>query len=187
MRQVVDAARFVDEHPERIVLMGATPTDAETEYGWIEPGALLGTAGDRPVRAVRRFVEKPSPEVAAACLAAGACWNTFVFVGKARALADAAHRCVPDIHSRLERLVHAAGRRAAPRMIRRVGAALPVGNFSRDVLEHMAPMLAVYTLRGVTWCDWGSPRRVVASLDRLGIRPSWLDHLPGPDHPGPGR
>ena len=50
----------------------------------------------------------------------------------------------------------------------------------------MTPMLAVTTLTGVTWCDWGSPRRVVASLERLGIRPSWLDHVTGPDDPGSG-
>ena len=29
-------------------------------------------------------------------------------------------------------------------------------------------MLAVTTLTGVTWCDWGSPRRVVESLEQLG-------------------
>ena len=161
--------------------------DERPKYGWIEPGATLGSAGGRPVRAVRRFVEKPSPEVAGACLAAGACWNTFVFVAKVSALAEAGRRCVPEIHSRLERIVHAVGRQARPRRIRRVGAGLPVGNFSRDVLENMAPMLAVSTLAGVTWCDWGSPQRVVASLERLGIRPSWLDHLPGPDPTGSGQ
>jgi mannose-1-phosphate guanylyltransferase len=187
MDHVVKAAAFVEDNPERILLLGAEPTDAETEYGWIEPGAMLGNAGGRPVRAVRRFVEKPSPEVAGACLAAGACWNTFVFVAKVSALAEAGRRCLPEIHSRLERIVHAVGRQARPRRIRRVGAGLPVGNFSRDVLENMAPMLAVSTLAGVTWCDWGSPQRVVASLERLGIRPSWLDYLPGPDPAGSGQ
>ena len=29
-------------------------------------------------------------------------------------------------------------------------------------------------------------QHVVASLERLGIRPSWLDHVTGPDHPGSG-
>jgi hypothetical protein len=40
--------------------------------------------------------------------------------------------------------------------------------------------VAVTTLTGVTWCDWGSPRRVVESLERLGIRPPWLDRLTEP-------
>ena len=187
MDQVLEVAAFVDENPGRIVLLGAQATEAETEYGWIEPGPTLGRAGGSPVRAVRRFVEKPSPEMARACLAAGASWNTFVFVAKASTLVEVGRQCVPRIHSVLERMVHAAGRRARPDAIRRVCAALPEGNFSRDVLQNVAPMLAVTTLSGVTWCDWGSPRRVVASLERLGIRPPWLDHLTEPGDAGSGK
>ena len=39
---------------------------------------------------------------------------------------------------------------------------------------------AVTTLTGVTWSDWGSPRRVIGSLERLGLRPPWLDRLTEP-------
>jgi hypothetical protein len=75
---------------------------------------------------------------------------------------------------------------ARPEDIRRASAALPRANFSRDVLEHVLPMLAVTTLTEVTWCDWGSPRRVVASLKLLGIRPAWLDQLTEPVETGSG-
>jgi mannose-1-phosphate guanylyltransferase len=184
MDQVAGAAAFVDENPERIVLLGAPATEPETEYGWIEPGFVLGRAGDRPVRAVRRFVEKPSPDVARACLAAGASWNTFVFVAKARTLVDAGRETVPRIHHALAGMMHASGRRARPAAIRRVCAALPNANFSRDVLERVASRLAVTTLAGVTWCDWGSPRRVIASCARMGLTPPWLDHLTEPAYSG---
>ena len=180
MDHVAQVAAFVEDNPARIVLLGAPATAAETEYGWIEPGPDLGRAGGLPVSAVRRFVEKPSAEEARACLAAGASWNTFVFVAKARTLVEAGRRCVPRIHSGLERIVHAAGRGARSEAIRRASAALPAGNFSRDILQNLTPVLAVTTLTGVTWCDWGSPRRVVESLERLGIRPSWLDRLSEP-------
>jgi mannose-1-phosphate guanylyltransferase len=181
MDQVLHAATFVDDNPGRILLLGARATEPETEYGWIEPGPRLAQARGHVVRAVRRFVEKPSPEDARACLAAGACWNTFVFVAKARTLVEAGRRCVPRIHSVLERIVHAAGRDARPETLRRLCAALPDGNFSVDVLQSVSPRLAVATLSGVTWCDWGSPRRVVRSLARLGISPPWLDQLSEPD------
>lgn len=186
MEQVAAAAAHVDEHPSRIVLLGAEPTEPEPEYGWIEPGPVLARIGETPIRAVRRFVEKPSPEEARAWLEAGAVWNTFVFVAKASALVAAGRRCVPRVHFVLERLIHAAGRGARRDVLQRISAALPRGNFSKDVLQHVTPMLAVTTLTGVTWCDWGSPRRVVASLERLGIRPSWLDHVTGLDVPGSG-
>jgi mannose-1-phosphate guanylyltransferase len=182
--QVVAAAAYVDENPERIVLFGVQPTEPEPEYGWIEPGSVLGRIGGNPVREVRGFVEKPSPEVARACFAAGAVWNTFVFVAKASTLVDAGRQSVPRIHAALNRLIQAAGRGARREALQRINAALPDGNFSRDVLQCVPSMLAVTKLTGVTWCDWGSPRRVVASLERLGIRPPWLDHVTGPDLAG---
>lgn len=35
-------------------------------------------------------------------------------------------------------------------------------------------MLAVSTLPGLTWCDLGSPERVVKMLARLGVSTPWL-------------
>jgi mannose-1-phosphate guanylyltransferase len=185
MEQVAEAAAFVDAHPGRVVLLGTPATEAETEYGWIESGPVLDRVNGSPVRAVRRFVEKPSPEVARACLAAGACWNTFVFVARVRTLVEAGRQCVPEIHAILEPMMHAVSRRGRPAAIRQAYAGLPDGNFSRDVLQRMTSRLAVRTLTGVTWCDWGSPRRVIASLARLGIRPAWLDQLAEPVSAGP--
>jgi hypothetical protein len=51
----------------------------------------------------------------------------------------------------------------------------------------VTPRLAVTTLAGVTWCDWGSPQRVIASLARMGLRPPWLDQLTEPAGPGSER
>jgi Nucleotidyl transferase len=48
MDQVAQAAAFVDENPGRIVLLGIPATAPETEYGWIEPGPMLGRAGRTP-------------------------------------------------------------------------------------------------------------------------------------------
>ena len=180
MDQVTQVADFVNEHPECIVLLAVPATAPETQYGWIEPGPLVGHAGAAPVRAVRRFIEKPSPEVAQSCLAAGAAWNTFVFVGKARTLVEAGRRSLPDLHAGLEHLVQAARRGARPDALRRASMALPRANFSRDILQDLPEMLAVRTLTGVTWCDWGSPRRVIESLEQLGLRPQWLDRLTEP-------
>jgi mannose-1-phosphate guanylyltransferase len=180
MDQVAQAAAFVGEHPERIVLLAVPATAPETDYGWIESGSLLGHGGTAPVHAVRRFVEKPSPEVARSCLEAGASWNTFVFVGKASTLVEAGRRRLPDLHLGLERLVQAARRGARPDALRRASLALPRANFSRDILQELPGMLAVTTLRGVTWCDWGSPHRVIESLEQLGLRPPWLDRLTEP-------
>ncbi len=75
----------VAEEYDVLVTVGVTPTRNETGYGYIIPGKPLGGA-----RAVRRFVEKPSPARAALLRRRGALWNTGLFAwGVARFLGEA--------------------------------------------------------------------------------------------------
>ena len=68
-----------------LVTVGVKPSRNETGYGYIIPGRILGGA-----RAVRRFVEKPSPARAALLRRRGALWNTGLFTwGVARFLGEA--------------------------------------------------------------------------------------------------
>jgi mannose-1-phosphate guanylyltransferase/mannose-1-phosphate guanylyltransferase/mannose-6-phosphate isomerase len=66
----------------RIVLFGMTPTHPATGYGYIEPGAAF----DRDVRAVERFIEKPSAAAAEALVEAGCLWNSGLFLMRAATL-----------------------------------------------------------------------------------------------------
>ncbi|HVY92648.1 MAG TPA: sugar phosphate nucleotidyltransferase, partial [Bryobacteraceae bacterium] len=50
------------EWPESIVLLGAQATHAETEYGWIEPGAAATGDFSGNLHRVQRFWEKPSAD-----------------------------------------------------------------------------------------------------------------------------
>jgi mannose-1-phosphate guanylyltransferase/CheY-like chemotaxis protein len=171
MDRVTEAAAFVDRHPERIVLLGAQPTDAETEYGWIETGEIIGWTPTSAVRTVHRFIEKPPVEMARACLVHGDLWNTFVFVAKASTLIDAGRQFLWRVHEPLARAARLADPNAA--VVRGAYRAVPNANFSSDVLQNCTPILAVLTLTGVTWSDWGSPRRVLLNLEQLGITPPW--------------
>src|SRR4029079_14304167 len=51
MDQVAQAAAFVGEHPERIVLLAVPATAPETDYGWIESGHVVAPPGTGAVRA----------------------------------------------------------------------------------------------------------------------------------------
>ena len=145
---VEEAAAFVGRHPGWIVLLGAPPTEPETEYGWIEPGDAAGWTARGPVRRVRRFVEKPPADVARACLEGGALWNTLVFVAGAATLVDAGRQLLWRLH-----------------------AALPRADFSTAILEECAPILGVLELTGVSWSDLGSPRRLLRALHAPGAVP----------------
>jgi len=68
-----------------LVTVGVKPSRSETGYGYIVPGKALGSA-----RAVKRFIEKPSPARAALLRRRGALWNTgLAFEQAARFLGEA--------------------------------------------------------------------------------------------------
>jgi mannose-1-phosphate guanylyltransferase len=180
MQHVAAVARFVEQHPEWMVLLGAQPTEPEAEYGWIEPGPRAGWTTDGPLYRVLRFWEKPSPEVASTLFVKGCLWNTFVLLAGARALVAAGQECVPELHDRLARLAGFVGTEHESWAISQAYVLAPRANFSRCVLERCPDALVVSKLPAVTWCDLGSPDRVIRTLRGLGISPPWLAALPQP-------
>lgn len=171
MERVGEAAGFVRRHPERIVLLGATPTEPETEYGWIHAGEIVGWTQGGSVRAVRHFVEKPPLATARACYARGDLWNTLVFVARAAVLVDIGRQFLWRVHMALSRLDFACGPPAAA--LRRAYAGMPAANFSTAVLENCTPVLAVSELTGVAWSDLGSPQRAARTLTHSAVLAPW--------------
>jgi mannose-1-phosphate guanylyltransferase len=180
MDQVREVSDFVGRCPQWIVLLGAQPTRPETEYGWIEVGEPLDATPSARLYRVRRFWEKPSAGTARACLAAGCLWNTLVVVAKAGTLVEAGRLCLPRLHERLARIAPFANTEDEAWAIQQAYALAPTANFSRGILEAGLPFLGVWKLPAVTWSDWGTPRRVVQSLRRMGIMPAWLSEMGRP-------
>lgn len=77
------------------VTFGVVPTHPSSAYGYIQPGDVLTeAAGHR----VAKFIEKPSPEVAAGLLLQGNhLWNAGIFLVQASVLIDALRSQAPDI------------------------------------------------------------------------------------------
>jgi mannose-1-phosphate guanylyltransferase len=178
MTHVVSIAGFVDRHPERILIIGASPTAPETEYGWIEPREPIERIDGTLVSSVKRFLEKPPATQARACLAQGWLWNTFIMAAKAATLVDVGWQMLPELSERLSRIEPAVDSEYEPWAIDEAYAGLEPTNFSRDVLERCSSTLAVSRLpAGVTWLDLGSPDRVVRGLNEAGLTPPWLTML----------
>ena len=173
MEHVVRVAEWVNEHADRLVVLGAQATEAEVEYGWIELGRPLDSTPDCRIAEIRRFWEKPSEETARACLASGCLWNTFVLVGKAATFLRAGQNAVPEMNGRLARLAPYLGTEEEPVALHQAYALMPRANFSRSILEPCPSFLAASVLPDVTWSDLGSPRRVFDILRRLGSLPPW--------------
>jgi mannose-1-phosphate guanylyltransferase len=105
--QVNQAARIAIEDGY-IVVMGITPTRAETGYGYIEGGEQLPGNCIR----VRRFREKPDAPTAQRFLKAGNFyWNSGMFVWSARTLTEALREYLPKTADLLEQIADSYGTR----------------------------------------------------------------------------
>jgi len=148
---------------DRVTLLGVTPDRPETEYGWILRGRRLTRAGGSGAYAVRRFAEKPAAEVADRLHRRGALWNTFISVGPVAAYWALARRHLPAHTAALARYARRIGGPDEATALETAYARMPPANFSRDLLAR-ARDLAVISVGGSGWSDWGSPRRVFESL-----------------------
>ncbi|GAC1658592.1 MAG: mannose-1-phosphate guanylyltransferase [Gemmatimonadaceae bacterium] len=91
-----------------LVVVGATPTRPDTQFGYVIPGEPVdaGVGIDRggACRA-HRFVEKPSQAVAQELIGEGALWSTGVFVWQARAILAELTEFTPEVAEAMPALV----------------------------------------------------------------------------------
>ena len=76
----------------KLVAFGIVPTRPETGYGYIVP-----TRNEATPATIDRFVEKPEMAEAEELIAAGALWNSGMFVFPAGLLLDELRRFEPDL------------------------------------------------------------------------------------------
>lgn len=144
-----------------LALVGALADRPETEYGWIVPRKDSRPAAS--LRRVARFVEKPDAAEAERLHAAGAMWNTFVFSGRVGTMWELSARHMPQHTEHFAAYVAAVDRVNERRVLASIFERMSPCNFSRAVLERATGMHVVAAER-TGWSDWGTPKRVFASL-----------------------
>ena len=97
-----------------------------------------------------------------------------------RPFVAAGARCLPVLHERLAGIERFAGSEHEPWAIHQAYVYAPRASFSRAVLEACPALLAVSRLPALTWCDLGSPERVMRTLASTGLAPAWLAVLGEP-------
>lgn len=155
----VAKARVAAEASTSVVLIGAVPDRAESEYGWIVTGREHEIDG----ASVARFEEKPPAHLAAELFERGALWNTFVMVGSARHLWQLAVEHLPAQGALFDAYTSAIDTTREYEVLTHLYHRLTGADFSRDVL-HKARGLRAVTLKPCGWSDWGTPDRVLDSL-----------------------
>jgi mannose-1-phosphate guanylyltransferase len=179
---MIHAFDVAEKHPGQVILTGAIPDRAETEYGWIDAGTDWTDGSEALSRGpmkVMRFREKPEAKEARALLRQGCLWNTMVMTVKAKTLWTLGRQCLPEMMYKFDAflMVLRAVRegRLAPKFeasaLATVYNNLAPADFSRDIVQHVSERSLVLPMEGVDWCDWGRPQRVTETLAGLGRRP----------------
>lgn len=150
---------------DRVILLGVTPEDADTELGYI----VADGDSSCDARAVTQFVEKPGAATARALLARGGVWNSFIFAAKARGLLRLFEARCPELVAQMQRIVEEPISRARAAHLAELYEHLPRVDFSRDVLERSLCSLSVLTVPACGWSDLGTPRRVHETFTRYGF------------------
>jgi mannose-1-phosphate guanylyltransferase len=155
------AVEVAQGHPDRVVLLGMQPTDADVEYGWIVPASHEGS-----VRRVVSFVEKPAREQAARLMERGAVLNSLILVATGMSLLRAIEDAAPRLSRRFAEWLD-SGDLSGSRLDR-VYRHLAVHDFSREVLERSVERLDVLNVEPCGWSDLGTPARLSDYCRRVG-------------------
>jgi mannose-1-phosphate guanylyltransferase len=163
----VESAFEAAETTSCVILLGASATAPEVEYGWIEPEPM---ATDSRLLRVRRFWEKPSCQVAQTLLDQGCLWNTFVMVGRADAFLELIRSAEPGLYETFQTTVAQCKTDMNPELMRAVYEQIETADFSKRILSGTTKTLAVLSLGDIGWDDLGDPDRVGAMLSQVRLR-----------------
>jgi mannose-1-phosphate guanylyltransferase len=172
--------KLADRYQDRVALLAAQADRAETEYGWIEPGASLPHGDGAQV--VSGFIEKPALAEAQKYFRRGCYWNTMIMAAKAKTLWSMGQVFFPTIMRKFEklreRICDLIVGRLAPQLeniaVMDAYRGLEAGNFSRQMLQRGPEWTLVLPMSDVKWSDWGNPSRVAADLAYLKSAPESL-------------
>jgi mannose-1-phosphate guanylyltransferase/mannose-6-phosphate isomerase len=145
------AAGVAAAHDRPLVTLGIAPTGPETGYGYV---VAAGPRAEPGAHAVRRFVEKPPADVAAALLAGPepVAWNAGIFLWRRDAILAAFAAWAPDILAAVRE-----GQAGGPAALEAAYAAVRATSIDYAILEPASLAGRVAMVRAdVGWSDLGS-------------------------------
>jgi len=151
------------ESSSGVILLAASSSAPETEFGWIEPKPKPAN-GELPE--VKCFWEKPSAQVAQTLLDRGCLWNTFVMVGRASVFLELIRSAEPSLYEIFQASLMSHRLDQYPKLLRAIYEQIETMDFSRRVLSGMTQKLSVLNMGDIGWNDLGDPFRVNALLAR---------------------
>ena len=145
-----------------LVTLGVKPTRAETGYGYIRLGKVVGKSHPG-LHQVGRFVEKPSRERARRYQRSGAyLWNAGIFVWSARAILEEIEAHAPKLAAAVAAIQERSPRGRRRERLERAYREAPAVPIDRAVLERSRRVWCLPV--SFEWSDVGSWQSLAALL-----------------------
>ena len=165
------ACLAVKRDPSRLVLLGITPDQNETDYGYILPSQKPTSIGPS-LSEISWFVEKPERRIARRLVQAGALWNTMIMAFKTKTILHWVSRLVPRVYAQLQKIYEVIGTARETETVREIYRRLEPMNFSKEFLEPLVKSypssLVTLPIPDVCWSDWGTATRIKEVLTKIG-------------------
>ncbi|MEE4270645.1 MAG: sugar phosphate nucleotidyltransferase [Thermoanaerobaculales bacterium] len=156
---ITGAISHVPRADSKMILLGVQAEAPETGYGWIVP--RQGKAGG--LRTIAAFHEKPDAETTASLFAQGGLLNSFILISGGRFLRDLFKTAMPVLWHAFQPIIQAhRGDRSIEQDASHAYGAIPMLDFSKDLLERVADTLSVYPVPACGWLDLGTPERLTS-------------------------
>ena len=166
------ALEIAEQRTDSVILIGAEPNQAETEYGWIEVGLTIGDHSG--LSRVEGFKEQPSLALAQALVRKNCLWNTFVMVGHVGAFLEIARTAAPRLLKMVGSVQLTPDTGGEIRIPDSVYAQIAPMDFSRHILVPATERLLAFRLKNIEWNDLRDPdRALVTLLEKNGDLPEW--------------
>lgn len=165
---VLRAACLVHQFPQKIAILGVTPNNPETGYGYIMPGRPLHTTlTPWRVSHVKAFNEKPDPIMAREFISQGGLWNTFVMVFQLKRVLGLLRDMAPKDSQRLFELQDYLAEAPA------IYPHIHPWNFSNHILARIPEELIVLEAPDIRWSDWGTRESIERTYRHMNLVPAW--------------
>lgn len=162
---IVNAARFLEAHPEMLVAFGVEAASPNTLVGWQKLGESLDFPGCE-VRKIVEFTEKPDLDTAKRYIEQGGyCWNSGQFAWKAETILQEINTHLPEATPILKQIGAEWNTSSRERVLNNLFPKMPTGSIDYTVMQKTSKACSIFLP-----CSWEDMGTHSAMADKIGTK-----------------
>jgi mannose-1-phosphate guanylyltransferase len=159
---IVNAANFLDAHPEMLVAFGIEAASPNTLVGWQKLGESLDFE-DCEVKKIVEFIEKPDLDMAQKYMEQGGyCWNSGEFAWKAETILQEINTHLPQATDILKQIGAEWNTMSRDRVLSNLFPKMPAGSIDYAVMQKTRNACSIFL--PCSWEDLGTHATLVEKI-----------------------